>query len=168
MEVLTTEVVVEDIKAKFADSVLSVEQADMPVLTVTTDSLVSIVKYLYDNEEFQFRFLTTMCGLHYPFNKGKELGMMYQLHSFTNNLRLRFKIFFPLTEPYVQTLTHLYSTADWMEREAYDFYGIHFKGHKNLKRILNVDDMKDFPMRKEFPLEDPTRQDKDDTMFGRF
>ena len=54
-----------------------------------------------------------------------------------------------------------------MERETFDFFGIHFVGHPNLKRILNVDEMEYFPMRKEFPLEDQTRIDKDDAMFGR-
>jgi NADH-quinone oxidoreductase subunit C len=54
-----------------------------------------------------------------------------------------------------------------MERETYDFYGVNFIGHPNLKRILNVDEMDYFPLRKEFPLEDQTRADKDDEMFGR-
>ncbi len=54
-----------------------------------------------------------------------------------------------------------------MERETYDFFGMNFVGHPNLKRILNVDEMDYFPMRKEFPLEDQTRIDKDDAMFGR-
>ena len=54
-----------------------------------------------------------------------------------------------------------------MEREAYDFYGFRFKGHPNLKRILNVEDMDYFPMRKEYPVEDASRTDKNDGMFGR-
>jgi NADH-quinone oxidoreductase subunit C len=54
-----------------------------------------------------------------------------------------------------------------MERQEYDFFGVEFKGHPNLKRILNVDDMVIHPLRKEFPLEDQTRKDKNDTMFGR-
>jgi NADH-quinone oxidoreductase subunit C len=54
-----------------------------------------------------------------------------------------------------------------MERETYDFYGVIFEGHPNLKRILNVDEMSIFPMRKEYPLEDNTRKDKNDEMFGR-
>jgi NADH-quinone oxidoreductase subunit C len=54
-----------------------------------------------------------------------------------------------------------------MEREAFEFFGIIFEGHPNLKRILNVDDFEGFPLRKDFPLEDQTREDKDDSMFGR-
>ena len=69
--------------------------------------------------------------------------------------------------PKVPTVTSVYAAANWMERETYDFYGIIFEGHPNLKRILNVDEMTIFPMRKEYPLEDNTRKDKNDEMFGR-
>ena len=63
--------------------------------------------------------------------------------------------------------TKIFATANWQEREAYDFYGVNFIGHPNLIRIQNVDEMDYFPQRKEFPLEDQTRIDKDDEMFGR-
>jgi len=114
----------------------------------------------------KFRFLTTMCGLHFPDQK-EELGMMYQLHSLENNIRIRIKTFFPKDLAVMPTLTGIFSAANWMERQEYDFFGIDFKGHPNLKRILNVDDMIIHPMRKEFPLEDQTRKDKNDNMFGR-
>ena len=70
-------------------------------------------------------------------------------------------------QPDVFTATQLYSSANWMERETFDFYGVNFVGHPNLIRILNVDEMDYFPMRKQYPLEDQTRVDKDDAMFGR-
>jgi NADH-quinone oxidoreductase subunit C len=73
----------------------------------------------------------------------------------------------PLGNPVVPTVTDLFSGANWMERETYDFYGILFEGHPNLKRILNVEYLDYFPMRKEYPLEDPTREDKDNRFFGR-
>ena len=65
------------------------------------------------------------------------------------------------------TLTDVFSGANWMERETYDFFGVLFTGHPELNRILNVEDMIIFPMRKEIPLEDQTREDKNDLMFGR-
>lgn len=84
-----------------------------------------------------------------------------------NNVRLRIKTFIPIAKPEIASVTSLYSSANWMERETYDFYGIIFTGHPNLTRILNVDEMDYFPMRKEYPLEDGTRQDKVDEYFGR-
>jgi len=82
-------------------------------------------------------------------------------------VRVRFKIFTDINQPDIYTATGLFSAANWLERETYDFYGVNFVGHPNLKRILNVDEMDYFPMRKEYPLEDSTRIDKDDEMFGR-
>jgi NADH-quinone oxidoreductase subunit C len=73
----------------------------------------------------------------------------------------------PESNPHIPTVCKLYRSANWQERETYDFFGIIFDGHPNLKRILNVDDMVAFPMRKEYPLEDPNRIDKNDSYFGR-
>ena len=158
----------EKLKEKFGDAIISSEQSyDFPVFVVKREKIFDVIKFLKEDSEMGFEFLTTLCGLHYPENKGQELGVMYQLHNLSKNWRIRLKIFFPVTDPQVPTLTPLFSTANWMEREGYDFYGILFKGHPNLKRILNMDEMNYFPMRKEYALEDGTRTDKDDTMFGR-
>ena len=92
---------------------------------------------------------------------------MYQLHSLRNNLRIRFKSFTTSNDLNYDSITSIFSGANWMERETFDFYGINFTGHPNMVRILNVDDMDYFPMRKEYPVEDQTRYDKDDTLFGR-
>jgi NADH-quinone oxidoreductase subunit C len=80
---------------------------------------------------------------------------------------VRVKTFFDINKPEIPTATDIWAGANWMERETYDFYGVKFKGHPNLKRILNVDEMDIFPLRKEYPLEDQTRDDKSDKMFGR-
>jgi NADH-quinone oxidoreductase subunit C len=128
---------------------------------------LKVLQFLYDDEQLKFRFLTDLQAVHYPDQPGRELAVVYHLHNLVDNVRLRFKIFVPISKPDVFTATQLYATANWMERETYDFFGVNFVGHPNLKRVLNVDEMDYFPLRKEFPLEDQTRIDKDDEMFGR-
>ena len=128
---------------------------------------LKVLNFLYDNEELKFRFLTDLQAVHYPDEKGRELAVVYHLHNLVDNVRIRFKVFTDINTPEVYTATGLFSGANWMERETYDFFGVNFVGHPNLKRILNVDEMDYFPMRKEYPLEDQTRIDKDDEMFGR-
>jgi NADH-quinone oxidoreductase subunit C len=163
---LTT--VQDKLKAEFGGGFISSEMiADYPVFTLNRDIICDVMRFLYNDEELVFQYLTTACGLHYPDNHGKELGMMYQLHNLPKNLRIRIKIFFNINDPLVPTITPVFSAANWMEREAFDFYGVIFPGHPNLKRILNMEDMTYHPMRKEYPLEDGTREDKDNSMFGR-
>ena len=135
--------------------------------TTTRERIHAIIAGLQQDQELKFHFLTTLCGINYPENEGKELGVIYHLHSLTKNIRLRLKIFFPLADPTVPTITDLYNAANWLERETFDFYGVIFTGHPNLVRILNVEDMDYHPMRKEYPLEDGTREDKTDLFFGR-
>jgi NADH-quinone oxidoreductase subunit C len=156
------------LKAEFSDAIVSSEvQYDFPVITVSKSQLYDILKYLKTNTELGFEFLTTACGIHYPDNKGNELGMIYQLHNMPENWRIRIKSFTALNDAIYPSLTTLWPSANWMEREAFDFYGIRFEGHPNLIRILNMEDFEGFPMRKEFPLEDQSREDKKDDMFGR-
>lgn len=158
----------DKLKNKFGPGIISSEMlADYPVFTVNRDIIDEVVAFLYHDEELAFQFLTTLAGLHYPDNKGHELGVMYQLHNLQKNYRIRLKTFFSIHDPVVPSITPTFSAANWMERQEFDFFGIIFKGHPNLKRILNVDDMNYYPMRKEYPLEDGTREDKDDRMFGR-
>ncbi len=135
--------------------------------TTTRERIHAIIAGLQQDQELKFHFLTTLCGINYPENEGKELGVIYHLHSLTKNIRLRLKIFFPIADPVAPTITDLYNSANWLERETFDFYGVIFTGHPNLVRILNVEDMDYHPMRKEYPLEDGTREDKTDLFFGR-
>ena len=141
------------------DGMLSVE--------IAREHLQEMLRFLREDAELQFSFLTTLCGIHFPDEKGRELGVIYQLHNWRQNTRIRVKVFFPADDPVAPTATALWPAANWMERETYDFFGVIFDGHPNLKRILNVDDLGAFPLRKEFRLEDGTRTDKDDRFFGR-
>lgn len=156
------------LKETFPSDIYSAEMLyDYPVFTVNKDKILDIVKFLFNDPDLSFQFLTTLCGLHFPDNKGKELGVMYQFHNLPKNHRIRIKAFFDEKNPVIDTITSVFSSANWQERETYDFFGIQFKGHPDLRRIMNMDEMVGFPLRKEFPLEDPVREDKNDAMFGR-
>jgi len=165
---LSNEKVQQKLTEKFGEQLTAWEQPyGMLTFTAPKELNLKVLQYLFDDEELQFRFLTDICAVHYPDRKGEELAVVYHLHNLTDNIRLRFKVFTDITQPDVYSATALYAGANWMERETYDFFGVNFVGHPNLIRVLNVDEMDYFPLRKEFPLEDQTRVDKDDEMFGR-
>jgi NADH-quinone oxidoreductase subunit C len=166
--VLTNEHIKQRLIEKFGDQVSNFsEPYGMLTFEAPKELNLKVMTFLFDDPELKFKFLTSLCGVHYPDQKGREIAVVYHLHNLEDNVRIRFKIFSDINELNVYTATGLYSTANWQERETYDFYGVNFIGHPNLKRILNVDEMDYFPMRKEYPVEDATRMDKDDEMFGR-
>lgn len=151
-----------------ADAVFGIgESHGILQVTTTVETIVPMIHFLYAHPTFKFQFLTDLAGIHFPDAKGQELGVIYHLHSLENNVRLWIKAYAPIEAPYFPTITDLFASSNWMEREAFDFYGIIFDGHPNLTRILNMDDMDYHPMRKEYPLEDATRHDKIDELFGR-
>ncbi len=165
---LTNEHIKQRLTEKFPEQVSGFDEPyGMLTFEAPKELNLKVLNFLYDDEELKFRFLTDLCAVHYPDLKERELAVVYHLHNLEDNVRIRFKVFTNISKPDVYTATGLFSTANWMERETYDFYGINFVGHPNLKRILNVDEMDYFPMRKQYPLEDQSRVDKDDEMFGR-
>jgi len=165
---LSNELIQQRLQEKFGDLLNSFEEPyGMLTFSAPRDQNVKVMQFLYDNEELQFTFLTDLCAVHYPERAGEELVVVYHLHNLVENVRIRFKVYLPIEQPDVFTATSLFQSANWMERETYDFYGVNFVGHPNLKRILNVDEMDYFPLRKEYPVEDQSRIDKDDEMFGR-
>jgi NADH-quinone oxidoreductase subunit C len=165
---LTNDIVKQRLTEKFGEQVKGFEEPyGLLTFEAPKDLNLKVLNFLYDDEQLKFRFLTDLCAVHYPDNAGRELAVVYHLHNLIDNIRLRLKVFTDINTPDVYTATGLFSAANWMERETYDFFGVNFVGHPNLKRILNVDEMDYFPMRKEYPLEDQTRIDKDDEMFGR-
>ena len=165
---LTNEMIKQRLVEKFGDDVSNFEEP-YGMLTFETQKAnnLKVLQFLFEDSQLNFKFLTDLCAVHYPEQKGREVAIVYHLHNLFDNVRIRLKIFSDIERPDIFTATRLFSSANWMERETYDFYGVNFVGHPNLKRILNVDEMDYFPMRKEFPLEDQTRTDKDDEMFGR-
>ncbi len=158
------QLVIDRLTATFGASIEKHERiTDMLVITVAKSAIHDVLKLLRD--ELDFDFLTTLCGMHYP--EREALGLVIHLHSMRNGHRIRLKTETPMKDPVFPTFTDLWPTTNWMEREAWDFFGIQFSEHPNLKRILNMEDFPAFPLRKDYPLEDPTREDKDDSYFGR-
>ena len=165
---LLKETIKRRLSEKFPDQLYDWQEPyGMLTVTAPKELNLKILQFLFDDEELRFRFLSDLQAVHYPDNTGAELAVVYHLHNLVDNIRLRLKVFTSVLEPDVWSATALFQSANFMERETFDFYGVNFKGHPNLIRILNVDEMDYFPMRKEFPLEDQTRIDKDDEMFGR-
>lgn len=164
---MTNEFVLEAITREFPESVISSsEPYGMLTVEVKKDDIKKIIHYLKDSS-LEINFLTDICGIHYPEFPDNEIGVVYHLHNMMTNFRLRLKIFMSRENIEVDSLVELYAGANWMERETYDFFGIKFKGHPDLRPILNMEDMGYHPMLKEYRLEDGTRTDKDDAMFGR-
>ena len=165
---LTNATIKERLEKQFEGQLSAFEEPfEMLSFEAPKDLNLKVLQFLYDDEELRFQFLTDLTAVHYPNQPGRELAVVYHLHNMRDNVRIRFKVFTDIAKPDVFTATRLYEAANWMERETFDFFGVNFVGHPNLKRILNVDEMDYFPLRKEYPLEDQTRTDKDDEMFGR-
>ncbi|MFM9008885.1 MAG: NADH-quinone oxidoreductase subunit C [Bacteroidota bacterium] len=164
---LNTDTILARIQTQAGDVVLSHDAPfGMTTLVVHPDNYHAVLRILKEDEQLGFTFLTTLCGLHHP-ETGTPFGIMVQLHNMPANVRVRVKTFTSEPEPSFPTLTDLWPAANWLERETYDFYGYRFIGHPDLRRILNMDSLEGWPLRKEYPLEDPFRLDKDDKMFGR-
>lgn len=154
-----------NLDSKFVNAIEWLEDPFMLCCKTNPTSLHSLIQSLYQEEGFQF--LTDITGVHYPDRIGEEFEAVYHLHNLTENIRIKVKVPLSIHSLTIPSIVDIYSGANWMERETYDFFGIEFENHPNLTRILNADDMTIHPMRKEYPMEDPTRMDKDDEMFGR-
>jgi NADH-quinone oxidoreductase subunit C len=166
---LETAQIQDKISATFSDIPFTFKQErDILSVEVPADKISAIILFLKNDPELRFNFLTDLCGVHYPENEAdRQIVIVYHMHNWYENTRIRIKAYINGQTPEIKTISNIFPSANWMERETYDFYGVNFVGHPQLKRILNMDEMVSFPMRKEFPLEDGGRTDKDDRFFGR-
>jgi NADH-quinone oxidoreductase subunit C len=164
---ITNEELLTSINSKF-EGQITVTGEPYGLLTVETspESIIPLLSHIKTDAALQFIYLTDITAVHYP-DLEKTIAVVYHVHSLVNNVRIRIKVFIDGDNCHIPTATTLWEGANWMERETYDLFGVLFDGHPDLRRILNVDDMTAFPMRKEFPLEDPNRVDKKDYFFGR-
>ena len=134
----------ERVRATSPDVVVGRGEA---TVTVARDELLGVLRALRDDPELRTDFLSSVTATDRPGNDPR-FWVVYELYSGAHHHRLRVKVGVTEEDPRVPSVTGLFPTADWHERETYDFYGIVFDGHPNLRRILLPDDWEGFPLRK--------------------
>lgn len=120
-------------------------------LMVKKESVVGVARFLKENKELDFDFLSDLCGVDRVEPDG-VFEVVYHLYSIPKNHRLRLKTRLPSDNPCVSTVTTVWKTADWHERETFDMFGVRFDGHPDLRKILTPDDFEGHPLRKDYPL----------------
>ena len=136
---LSNEIIKQRLVEKFGEQVTGFEEPyGMLTFEVPKELNLKVLNFLYDEEELRFRFLTDLTAVHYPAYAGRELAVVYHLHNLVDNVRIRFKVFTDIKQPDVYTATGLYASANWQEREAYDFYGVNFVGLASLSEVTLV------------------------------
>ncbi len=150
----------EQIKAllveKFGDNIIVGEETSglQPSLLIDPDQIAAVCLELRNNPKTYFDFLACLTGVDYGMEAGR-FGVVYNLTSIPYKTQLTLKVSVdnqrdPNNLPSFPSLTPVYRTADWHEREAYDLLGIYFEGHPDLRRILLPDDWEGFPLRKDY------------------
>jgi len=125
---------------------------DELTLNVRREHLVEVAQQLRDDPDLRFELCVGVSGVHYPHEQGRELHAVHHLLSITLNRRVRLEVTCPDADPHVPSVVPVYPTADWHERETWDFFGIVFDGHPALTRIQMPDDWPGHPQRKDYPL----------------
>lgn len=144
--------VLDTLKAQFGESVLeATEFRGELTIVVPKEHIVDICRFLKHEPELQYDLLIDLCGIDL-YTPVKRFGVVYNLFSLKNKHRIRLKTFTEEEDPRVPTVTGVWSTANWHERETYDMFGITFEGHPDMRRIYMPDEFEHFPLRKDFPL----------------
>jgi NADH-quinone oxidoreductase subunit C len=144
--------VLAKLKIKYGKAVLeSIEFRGELTIVVPKEHIEEICRFLKEDEELEFDMLADLCGID-MYKPQKRFGVIYNLFSLKNNHRIRLKTFTEEEHPVVPTVSGVWRTANWHERETYDMFGILFDGHPDLRRIYMPDEFEYHPLRKDFPL----------------
>ncbi len=139
------------LREKFPDAVVSTgAYRGQHWVTVTLERFLEVARFLRDDPQTGYELLLDVTAVHHP-DEPEPMELVYHFFDLERNDRLRLKLRAPDTGP-IPTLSHLWASANWNERETFDMFGIRFDGHPDLRRILMPDDYTDFPLRREFPL----------------
>jgi NADH-quinone oxidoreductase subunit C len=153
---MTVQAAVDKLKGKFSGSVIDVaEFRGETTVTVNKEDIVPICSFL--KKDLGFNFLTDLCGVDYLGNSPRFM-VVYHLYNIGTHQRLRLKVPVEESDPRVDTVSGVWGTANWHERECWDLMGISFNNHPDLRRILMPDDWKGHPLRKDYPVQGPDRE----------
>ena len=149
---ITGDRLIDKIKQQFGDAITeAVATLGQQIVRVSKQSLVDLCRFLRDDPEAAFDMCADLTLVHWPDRKGQEFDLVVNLYSVPHNKRLRVKSGVADGDS-CPSLTGMWAGADWMEREAYDMFGVKFEGHPDLRRILLPEDWPGFPLRKEYPI----------------
>ena len=136
-----------ELSIKVLNSVILNEEL---LIEIKDDDIVDVIQFLKSNENCKFKQLIDIAGVDYPENE-KRFELIYLFLSHENNTRIKLLTRFELDQT-INSITKIFPSANWMEREVFDMYGIKFKNHPDLRRILTDYGFKGYPLRKDFPL----------------
>ncbi len=140
----------EKLRARFGAEILDAQNArDEETFTIDREHALDFFRALRDEPDFDFNFLTDVTAVDWPERKPR-FEVVYQLNSLNLAHRIRVKIGVDGADPWVHSVVGLWSAADWLERECFDMFGIVFKGHPDLRRILMYDSFEGHPLRKDY------------------
>ncbi|MBI3194253.1 MAG: NADH-quinone oxidoreductase subunit C [Ignavibacteriae bacterium] len=144
--------IIEKLKTHFADSIISVNEfREELTIVVKKNDIVKVCQFLRDDEELKFDSLRDVCGVDH-YRPEERYEVVYNLYSLKNKFRIRLKVRVEENDIHVPSVTCVWESADWAEREAYDMFGILFDNHPDLRRIYMPEGFEYHPLRKEFPL----------------
>jgi NADH-quinone oxidoreductase subunit C len=136
----------------FADAIEKVVvDRDELTLHIKAERIAEVAQIMRDDESLRFELCSSVSGVDYLNSDARRLHVVYQLTSMTYRRRVRLEVAVAVGTP-VPSVTSVYPTADWQERETYDMFGVVFTGHPNLTRVLMPDDWEGHPQRKDYPL----------------
>lgn len=148
--------IAEKLKEKYPEDVVDIQEFGGQVSVVLKkDRILEIFRHLHDEPTLSFDLLKDLCGVDYLGKREARFEVVYHLYSVEHEHMLRVKV--PVTESdcSIDSVVPIWIGSDWHERECYDMYGIEFKGHPDLRRILMPEDWEGYPLRKDYPAKGP-------------